>query len=200
MSAMHFYTSRTDEPASGYVSEGIAGYVYPSAHADGVALYRWRHPESNLHFYTVDPAGEAAPQLGYVLEKVECFVPNPGTTDIVSLYRWYHAESGDHLYTTDPKGELAPTSGYVAEGVACYVFQSAGAGLVPLFRWAAGTQTYCVRLLANDGKVMHEKNVQAATAAVATSIGEAMLTEYNLIHGPQGGSLAARAHVKLGGC
>ncbi|WP_420912096.1 hypothetical protein [Caballeronia grimmiae] len=71
---MHFYTSHTDEPASGYASEGIAGYVFPTQETGTVALYRWRHPESNLHFYTVDPNGEAAPQLGYVLERTECYV------------------------------------------------------------------------------------------------------------------------------
>ncbi|MGZ8182307.1 MAG: hypothetical protein ACXWT1_10140 [Methylobacter sp.] len=196
MSAMHFYTTSENEPASGYVSEGITGYVFSQPIEGAIPFYRWRHPISNLHFYTVDVSGEAAPALGYVMEKIECYVSTPETLGTAPLYRWYNAETGDHLLTLDEGGELGPGSGYVSEGVACYLFSHESANTVPLYRWASGDQTYCIRLT-RGGMVVFEKNVHVATEQEAKALADRALAEFNSIHSPG----ADRAEPpRLGGC
>jgi hypothetical protein len=192
MSIMHFYTTSENEPATGYVEEGIAGYVFSSEIEGATPLYRWRHPESNLHFYTIVDS----PILGYTKEKIECYVLPSQIQGSVPLYSWYNAATGDHLLTQDKGGELGPTSGYICEDVSFYLFPNKVANTVPLYRWVSGEQTYCIRLT-RGGMVVFEKNVHVATEQEARSLADGMLDEFNSIHSPG----ADRAEPpKLGGC
>jgi uncharacterized protein DUF5648 len=122
-------------PAGGYQREGISGYVYKTARADTVPIYRWYNPASGDHFYTRDQNGELGPPA-YRSEGIEWHMfkdPKPGTT---ALYRWWHSGNSDHFYTTDPTGELAPAAGYKAEGILGYLYPNdIGSGVVPLYRW-----------------------------------------------------------------
>ncbi|WP_447981338.1 hypothetical protein [Achromobacter kerstersii] len=200
MSTMHFYTTRTDEPGSGWVAEGITAYVYAREVSSSVPLHRWRHPVSNLHFYTTDPTGERAPEAGYVYEWIECYVPMAPVDGTVSLYRWFNGETGDHLYTLDKSGELGPSSGYVDEGVACFVFSSEAADTTALYRWVAGDQTYCIQLSRNN-QVVYSKNVHVATYAAAAALSAQIFSQYNEIQLRNGMPPADRAeNPKLGGC
>ncbi|MHC8386818.1 hypothetical protein ACYZTM_01855 [Pseudomonas sp. MDT2-39-1] len=200
MSIMHFYTTRTDEPSSGYVSEGITCYIFDHPEEGASPLYRWRHPVSNHHFYTTDPA----PIAGYVFEKIECYVPNSSFQGAIPLYRWFNPNTGDHLYTLDQNGELAPSSGYVAEGIACYVFPPGIPDTAPLYRWVAGDQTWCIRLsrLTSEGwRGVYSKNVHVGTYDEAKSLSNQILSEYNAIQVGNGMPTADRAEEpKLGGC
>ncbi|QJC78917.1 hypothetical protein [Pseudomonas umsongensis] len=203
MNVMHFYTTSTTEPAAGYVSEGITANVLNHQTEDASAFNRWRHPESNLHFYTTDPNGEAAPAAGYVFEKIECYVPNPGVPGTIPLYRWYNPNTGDHLYTLDKDGELGPASGYVAEGISCYVFPLGSDGTVPLYRWVAGDQTWCIRLSRSspDGHryVVFSKNVHVSTYEEAKALAQIVYDQYNFQSLPE---MTANfiEEPKLGGC
>jgi hypothetical protein len=94
----HFYTTILNGElagSSGYVHEGIAGYVYDPTFPGPIdpkaaPFYRWFSPAAGLHFYTVDPAGELAPQSGFVKEKVEYYVYKDNLLrGIVPFHRWY---------------------------------------------------------------------------------------------------------------
>ena len=87
------------------------------------------------HFYTLDPAGELAPQVGYEREGIAGFVFSAAQPSTKPLFRWFSPVTGDHFYTTDPNGELAPAAGYQSEGVACFVFGSQVNNSVALHRW-----------------------------------------------------------------
>jgi len=120
----HFYTTDpTGElaPSSGYVSEGITGYIGTYQTAETTALYRWYNSGNGDHFYTTDPTGELAPGSGYVSEGITGYIGTYQTAETTALYRWYNSGNGDHFYTTDPTGELAPSSGYVSEGITGYI-------------------------------------------------------------------------------
>lgn len=183
MIVMHFYTTSTNEPATGYVSEGVTANVFNHQADATTAFNRWRHPESNLHFYTTDANGEAAPAAGYVFEKIECYVPSSNVPGTIPLYRWYNSNTGDHLLTLDKSGELGPTSGYVAEGISCYVFPPETPGTVPLYRWVAGDQTWCLRLSQEtpDGNrtIVKTKNERASTYEEAQSLTDEFYDSYN---------------------
>lgn len=200
MSVMHFYTTEAHEPVSGWTPEGVSGYVFSSEQPGTVGFYRWRHPESNLHFYTVDPTGEAATALGYVFERIECFVPSDGREGTVPLYRWYHAESGDHFFTQDKNGELGPGSGYVAEGIACVVFPTKVEGSTELYRWASGgesKQTWCIRL-SSGGSVVFFRNYHLNSFEEAKAMGESVLRQYKDQYGE--GSADKAEVPKAGPC
>lgn len=200
MSSMHFYTTDPNEPVAGWQAEGVTGFVYGSEQPGTAGLYRWRQPDSNLHFYTVDPAGEAAPTLGYVLERIECYVPNDGRAGTVPTYRWYNSNTGDHLYTSDANGELGPVSGYVHEGIAFYAFPSQLKGTIPLFRWVNGDQTWCIRL-SKGTQVVFSKNYHVGSFEEAKALSQQALLEYNAIQVRNGMPTADRAEVpKAGGC
>ncbi|MCX6674186.1 MAG: hypothetical protein NTY37_10465 [Methanothrix sp.] len=77
----HFYTTDpTGElaPSSGYVSEGITGYVGTSQMVGTTALYRWYNSGNGDHFYTTDPTGELAPSSGYVSEGITGYLWTSG--------------------------------------------------------------------------------------------------------------------------
>ena len=85
----HFYTTTSSEIGTttpgvtgqhGYISEGIAGYCFPSAVAGTVPLYRYWKDNVSDHFYTTNAAeigtttnGHVG-QHGYCSEGVVCYV------------------------------------------------------------------------------------------------------------------------------
>ena len=177
MSSMHFMTANGNEdPGPEYGFEQLSGFVYAEARDDAVPLFRWRHPDSNLHFYTVDPAGESATALGYVQEHIECYVPKQGVIGCVPMYRWYDAKQGDHLFTQDVNGELGPPE-YISEGVAFYIFPEQVKSTVPLRRFAHGDpQPYCV-YVSKGSKFLNHYEVQALNANAAAALGDIVCAE-----------------------
>jgi hypothetical protein len=138
----HFYTtdpSGEAAPNSGYVSEGITGYIKTSQAPGTAALYRWYNSGNGDHFYTTNPQGESAP--GYVFETTTGYIATSKITETTELYRWYNSNTGDHFYTTDPQGELAQKAGYTFEGVIGYIWTTAPKNIptpatnIALYRW-----------------------------------------------------------------
>ena len=85
----HFYTTNAKEIGTtifrqrgshGYISEGIAGYCYPTQKKGTVPLYRYWKASISDHFYTtnVNVIGTAKPgqrgNNGYVSEGITCYV------------------------------------------------------------------------------------------------------------------------------
>ena len=108
---------------NGYVTEGVACYVYSSPAPDTTPLYQLVSNISGDH-YTIDAdeRDAAVANNGYVTEGVVCYVYSslaPGTTP---LYQLVNNISGDHFYTIDvDKGDAAVNNrSYVYEGVALH--------------------------------------------------------------------------------
>lgn len=137
---IHFYSRNPGTPG-GYVSEGVAAYLFEGSGKGRVALYRFVNEGSGAHFYSLNKATPA----GYKAEGVEGYVlAAPLTTPpSTPFYRFYKGGSGNHFYQTSPQ---AP-AGYVAEGFEGHVFTpEAVQGTVrPLYRFynsAAGIHFY----------------------------------------------------------
>jgi hypothetical protein len=140
----HFYTLDPNgeiAPQLGYVSEGIAAWVYkddylgPAGNLKRRPVYRWNNGED--HFYTNN---ESEQPSGYNFEGIAFYEPvYPFQPSLVPFYRWYNSHSGDHFYTTDPSGELASQGGYVLEGNIGWVWKPTvnpiPSNAVPLYRW-----------------------------------------------------------------
>jgi hypothetical protein len=112
-------------------SEGVAGYVFPSAQPGTVPLHRWLHPGDRSHFYTIRPAALDRPNAVY--EGVVAQVYDHRAADAVPLYRWSNPH--DNFYTTAPDGERAARLGYRPRGIACYIDHQPKPGSVPLYRF-----------------------------------------------------------------
>ncbi len=113
-------------------SEGIAGYVYPTAEPGTVALHRWVRPGLNDRFYTTSPQAPAGHPY-YVYESIACYVlptPRAGT---VPFHRWRSLR--EWYYTTDDGAGFLPRLGYRPEMVACHLFPVPTPGAVPLYRF-----------------------------------------------------------------
>lgn len=92
----HFYTIDVAEGARatqeyGYVSEGVAAYVYSAAatQAQTQPLYRWFNGAD--HFYCLDPSGEIGPANGYHTEGIACRVLAIAVAGSVPFHRWFNA-------------------------------------------------------------------------------------------------------------
>ena len=85
----HFYTTNSDEIGTttigekgkyDFVSEGIAGYCFPSAKLGTIPLYRYYHPRGVDHFYTTNSEEigtttvGAVGKYGYKSEGIVCYV------------------------------------------------------------------------------------------------------------------------------
>lgn len=85
----HFYTTNAKEIGTttprkrgnhGYVSEGIAGYCYPTQKKGTVPFYRYWHPHKSDHYYTtnINVIGTArhgkVGAHGYISEGIMCYV------------------------------------------------------------------------------------------------------------------------------
>jgi hypothetical protein len=142
-SGHHFYTTDPhgeSAPDSGYVSDGIAGYIITSQTPGTTALYRWFNPGNGDHFYTTDPQGELAQKSGYNYESITGYIwptsalktpPTPVTN--IALYRWYNQGTGIHVYTTDPNE--VKNYDYVSEGITGYLKSGPTPGTAALYNW-----------------------------------------------------------------
>jgi hypothetical protein len=139
----HFYTMDLSERDNaidniGYLSEGLACYVYPFQQgAPGTVkpLLRLHNAVSGDHFYTTDP-GEANAAIGYLLEsKAACFVFPAAAGGTVPLHR-LHRPTGDHFYlTSDTERDAAIANyGYQGENDACFVYPGSSSGTTPFYR------------------------------------------------------------------
>jgi hypothetical protein len=140
----HFYTLDPNgelAPGAGYVSEGVAAWVYQSDYTGSNGnlqrqpVYRWYN--GNDHFYTNDSKERPG---DYTFEKIAFYEPvHSSDPSFVPFNRWYSASANDHFYTTDPNGELAPGSGYANEGniglVGKATVNPIPPNTVPLYRW-----------------------------------------------------------------
>ena len=119
----HFYTTSTDEPTpgSGYISEGITGYLPLAEYPGTTPLYRYYKSTINDHFYTTNP-NEVSSGSGYKLEGIQGNVyvkQQPGT---VPLYRFYWKPARDHFYTTSKAEGDALGSDADYEGITGYIY------------------------------------------------------------------------------
>ncbi len=139
----HFYTTDPEgeaAPSSGYISEGITGYVKTSQASGTTALYRWYNSDTGDHFYTTDQQGELAQKAGYAFEGEIGYIwtaapkITPPTPTNIALYRWYNSEYGYHFYATD-LNEVAPFNDWVSEGITGYIKSSQAPGTIALYRW-----------------------------------------------------------------
>lgn len=76
----HFYTTNSTErdnaiANAGYVSEGVAGYVYANASSGGTALYRANGGSTYGHFYTTNPSEYDNLGTGWIKEGIACYMP-----------------------------------------------------------------------------------------------------------------------------
>ena len=69
-------TTRGQTGAYGYVSEGIAGYCFPTAVPGAIPLYRYYSAHAMDHFYTTNPqeVDSTLPHHGYKSEGIVCYV------------------------------------------------------------------------------------------------------------------------------
>ncbi|MBH2018484.1 MAG: hypothetical protein I8H91_02740 [Burkholderiales bacterium] len=160
---MHLYTTDINEPTSGRAGQydtygwfrvGILGYASLTAVSGTQPLHRWRHPVSNLHFYTVDSAGEAASTLGYVYERLECHVLQANSPGAVPAFRFYDAEEGDHYFSRQKGGE--GLGRYAEEGIGFYVFPEKQPDTSEIWGWSTKPRlvTYCLMLKDEAGKIL----------------------------------------------
>ena len=137
----HFYIAdsvvRDYAIANGYLSEGIAGYVYNSQVSGTTPLHRLYNGQISDHFYTTDISErDFAIANGYSSLGIAGYVHNPQVSGTTPLYRLLRTKIGDHFYTTDivERDSAIAQQGYQDEGVACYIFKSPVAGATPLYR------------------------------------------------------------------
>lgn len=113
---------------SGYVSQGVIGYMYKSPVSGTVPLYKYWSSSQTDHFYTTKKGtySDYEPQgtIGYLFP-----TKSPGTTALYQLYSTTH--NPDHYYTTNladrnrllglPSGKK-PWPYYNDQGITGYVF------------------------------------------------------------------------------
>ncbi len=121
---LHFDTTR-------FRAEGITGHVFAEAQPGTVPLYRWFHPRSGSHYYTIRPNAPDRPNSVY--EGIRCYLYDHPAPDTVPLYRWTNGR--DDLYTTAADGEKSARGGYRPRGIAGYLFAGSRPGTVPLYRF-----------------------------------------------------------------
>jgi hypothetical protein len=122
----HFYTASFAElgnGAAGYVLEGIAGFVSPTAVANTTPLFRYLHTPTGAHFYTTNFGELGNGGNGFVLEGIAAHMPTagPGTT---SFFRYVNVNNGDHFYTANFAELGNGAGGYILEGVQSLIFTS----------------------------------------------------------------------------
>ena len=137
----HFYTTSSAErdnavSQDGYLSEGVACYVYATQVAGTIPFYRLRSPAGD-HFYTPSAAERqsllATP--GWTDEGIACYLLPAPDSDAAPLYRLSSARLGIHFYTiSQPEKNVAVSIGYVVEGIPGYVFTSPVSESIPLYR------------------------------------------------------------------
>eukprot|EP01017_Pseudomicrothorax_dubius_P011414 TRINITY_DN14265_c0_g1_i2.p1 TRINITY_DN14265_c0_g1~~TRINITY_DN14265_c0_g1_i2.p1 ORF type:complete len:378 (-),score=17.83 TRINITY_DN14265_c0_g1_i2:20-1105(-) len=94
-------------------------------------VYRWYLPKNGDHFYTINPAENAAVH-GYVSEGIGFYTLKKQESGSVPIYRFY-LSSGDHFYTSS--AEEAKTITGTSEGNIGYTFTNKVEGSLPLYRY-----------------------------------------------------------------
>jgi hypothetical protein len=136
----HFYTTSGTEHDNavsqfGYLSEGVACYVYQTQIAGTIPFYRLRSPLGD-HFYT-SAAAERKTLLaeGWGDDGIACYLAQSQNSGTEPLYRLYSPNLNIHFYTSSlAEKKLAIASGYNDEGIPGYVFSVPAAETVPLYR------------------------------------------------------------------
>ncbi len=116
-----------DDPSSGYLLDGIAGFVYLSPPPPtAVQLLRITDAASGDSILTTDPAEPAAwPSYAATPSPGWCFpAPAPGA---VPLRRFRELATGGHIYTTTP-AHISAMAGnpaqFADEGTTCFVHRA----------------------------------------------------------------------------
>lgn len=137
----HFYTlsefERNAALSGGYVSEGIACYLYANQASGTTPLYRLLAPAVGDHFYTTSSAERDTVLAGgaYSDEGIAGYVLPTAGEGTTPLYRLYTTVTSDHFYTIS-RGErdrAATHHRYASEGIVGHVYPltlSAGAAHV----------------------------------------------------------------------
>ncbi|KAF7439690.1 hypothetical protein PC9H_000026 [Pleurotus ostreatus] len=126
----HFYTTSVQEltsatHVSGYASEGIQGFIFPSPEASTVPLYRLFHPARTDHFYTTNEAEAiSATGLGWNRQGIAGYVLDRPICGSAPLFRLYNAGNVDHFYTTSAaeRDNFLRSRLYVDEGIAAFIY------------------------------------------------------------------------------
>ncbi len=129
----HLYTANLTEVIgalnSGFVPEGIAGYVDQANNGSETALYRLRQIASGFHFYTTSQSEETT-LVGsgqYANEGIAGYVSSSSGSNLLTFLRLYDSHNGLHFYT-DSQSEASAletaSGGYQSEGNAGYIYQS----------------------------------------------------------------------------
>jgi len=113
-----------------------AAAQYPRLPRDAqevVPVFRFFHPGTSDHLYTIEPEAEARVIQQYKREGIEFYVATRPGPDLVPLYRYYKPHSKGHYYATSRRAgerfhaELESLLGYIAA--------EPRRGLVPLHEW-----------------------------------------------------------------
>ena len=121
----HFYTTNQAEAQYaesnlGYISEGIACYIYTGSQTGTIPFYRLCSPTD--HFYTTNQAEAqyAESNLGYISEGIAGYLYPDSQTGTVPFYRLMSPSATDHFYTINQAEVQNAESnlGYISEGIA----------------------------------------------------------------------------------
>ena len=128
------------------------------------AVYRLYSAAIGDHFYTANPAEEAAVAASgwYGLEGVIGYAPAAPAPGTAPVHRLYNPATGEHFYTVSAAERDAVAAwGWNSEGVAWQVFTAPGPGTLPLYRLyspAAGRHFYTTGQAEHDFLVAHGFN------------------------------------------
>ncbi len=130
----HYYSTNATAP-SGYVSEGITAYVYPSPVAGTVAVYQSYNSERKDHYYTTDQEG--AQTYGYKLDGMLGYVYPTQVAGSSPLYRMYNNSASHYLMTASTVERDAINGlGFVQQGTIGYTCGTSrpGSEIIPVYR------------------------------------------------------------------
>jgi hypothetical protein len=134
----HLYSLDENEivNAIGYVAEGVACDVLVAGNGTAGPLYRFRVPNSSMHFYTASEAERTQVLAAQYVPEGQCgFVfqdPSPGPAP---LFRSCKLSDGAHLYTMDiGERDRALTIGFRGDGIAGYIYALQAPGSQELYR------------------------------------------------------------------
>lgn len=113
----------------GFTYTGIFGYVFTSAIAGTVPLYRYTHPTNGNHYFTLTPTTTS----GYNYDGVACYVYGSQVTNAFPVYENYSSSLGSyHRYSNSP--DIFP--GYSFGGSKFYILQNLSP--VPIYQFYYG--------------------------------------------------------------
>ncbi len=143
----HFYTTNAAEIGTttagqigkyNFKSEGIAGYVYPSAQPGTTPLYRYYKAPGHLYTTNANEIGittVGGTVNGWTYEGIAGYLMTAAAANVVPFYRYVNGAF--HFYTTSSAevGTTTPgatgTAGWTSEGIAGYLTVITPVTLVP---------------------------------------------------------------------